>query len=256
MPVAFGQSYTTGPRETKLKVFPANGKYTCATMAVGVFKLYLIYLKVYNYFHYQAMTRRKKGEHIPEELTILTQMSREYGHAESIPDHGTTDPYKQPFSEEEWRELTKELKENFTPADRERMQKLAQAIREGLLWCDETMDRYCNATCHSCQDYCCNANGIYFDLADLLYLLVLENDLPAGQTRARHNDPCRYLSTEGCILPRMCRPFICTWYICEPQMELLQAETIPIQKQFTAVLQMVRRCRQQLLALHEKGLRR
>lgn len=116
------------------------------------------------------------------------------------------------------------------------------------------MDRYCHATCHGCQDFCCNADGIYFDLADLIYLLILDNDLPTGQTRAERGAPCRYLAEEGCILPRMCRPFICTWYLCEPQMTLLEAEPLPFQKQFTAVMQMVRRCRQQLLALQTKGV--
>ena len=200
------------------------------------------------------MTRRKNGAHIPAELLLLAKLSLEYGHTEPAIDQNGPDLYKKPFAEVQWRQLTGGLKENFSPPDRERMQLLAQAIREGLLWCDETMDRYCHATCHGCRDFCCEADGIYFDLADLIYLLILDNDLPAGQTRAQQGAPCRYLAKEGCILPRMCRPFICTWYLCEPQMALLDAEPLPFQKQFTAVMQMIRRCRQQLLALHEKSL--
>ncbi len=197
------------------------------------------------------MTRRKKGVHLPAELTILTRLSQEYGHAEPAIAQAAPDRFKQPVAEEQWRRLTRELRENFAAPDRKRMQLLATGIREGLLWCDETMDRYCRLTCPGCRDFCCDADGIYFDLADLIYLLVLESDLPAGQTRPRRGDPCRYLAREGCILPRMCRPFICTWYLCEPQMALLAAEPIPFQKKLTAVLQLVRRCRQQLLALHE-----
>ena len=200
------------------------------------------------------MTRRKNGSHIPQELPLLTKLSREYGHAEPAVSQNGPDLYKRPYNEAEWHTLTVKLKEGFAPPDRERMQTLAQAIREGLLWCDETMDRYCHATCHGCRDFCCSADGIYFDLADLIYLLILDNDLPASQTRALQGAPCRYLAEEGCILPRMCRPFICTWYLCEPQMALLHAEPIPFQKQFTAVMQMIRRCRQQLLALHAQSL--
>ena len=200
------------------------------------------------------MTPRKKSEHIPAELPILIKLSREYGHADPTAAQNREDSFKQPFSQEIWRKDTGKHKKNFSPLDRVRMQTLAQAIREGLLWCDETMDRYCNTTCDGCRDFCCDANGIYFDLADLIYLLILDNDLPAGKTRALRDAPCRYLSPTGCILPRMCRPFICTWYLCEPQMTLFDAEPLPIQKEFTAVLQMVRRCRPQLLALDEKSL--
>jgi len=196
------------------------------------------------------MTRRKNSDHIPAELVTLTELSREYGHADPANGQDEADRFKQPFTDAPWLDLMKKLRENFAAPDRERMQSLATGIREGLLWCDEVMDRYCHATCHGCRDFCCNADGIYYDLADLLYLLALANDLPAGQTRPRRGAPCRYLSQEGCILPRMCRPFICTWYLCEPQMALLSAEPLPFQKQFTAVLQLVRRCRQQLLALH------
>lgn len=200
------------------------------------------------------MTRRKKGLHVPAELSILVKLARDNGYTEPAYDSNRADRIKQPYDVQQWQEISEELKRNFAPRDWERMQTLAQGIREGLLWCDETMDRYCSATCHACRDFCCDANGIYFDLPDLIYLLTLDNDLPTGQTRAQRGAPCRYLAKEGCILPRMCRPFICTWYLCEPQMALLEAELIPDQKQFTAVMQIVRRCRQQLLALHEQSL--
>ncbi|MDH3393357.1 MAG: hypothetical protein OEL66_05070 [Desulfobulbaceae bacterium] len=202
------------------------------------------------------MTRRKKGIHIPAELSILAKLAQEYGHADPSGEVDDADRFKQPYNEVQWQGISTELKKSFAPHDWERMRLLAQGIREGLLWCDETMDRYCGATCHACRDFCCDANGIYYDLADLIYLLILDGDLPVSQTRAKRNTSCRYLSAEGCILPRMCRPFICTWYLCEPQMELLEAEPIPFQKQFTAVTQMIRRCRRQLLALHETSLRK
>jgi len=199
------------------------------------------------------MTRRKNSTHIPAELSILAKLVREYGHPEPLSDHDNANQLKQPYNAKQWRELSRKLKDNFAPHDREQMQTLAQGVREALLWCDETMDRYCNNTCHGCQDFCCQADGIYFDLPDLIYILTLDNDLPTSQTRAIRGAPCRYLGEEGCILPRMCRPFICTWYLCEPQMALLEAEPISFQKQFTAVMQLIRRCRQQMLAMHEKG---
>jgi len=33
---------------------------------------------------------------------------------------------------------------------------------------------------------------------------------------------CRYLTDTGCSLPRVARPWICTWYLCPVQAELLR----------------------------------
>ncbi|MDH5298129.1 MAG: hypothetical protein OEV91_03850 [Desulfobulbaceae bacterium] len=199
------------------------------------------------------MTRRARQELIPEELPILRMIGRELGHSEPAPADSGPDPYKLPMSEEAWMAALASFRPLIPPAHRQRFRLLALGLREGLLWSDQVMDRYCGATCGQCGDFCCSANGIYFDLADLLYLAGLDADLPMSQTRTRANAPCRYLSLEGCILPRMCRPFICTWYLCEPQMTLLAREPLPIQKQFTAIMRTVRSCRMQLVALYEEG---
>ena len=200
------------------------------------------------------MKRRKNASPTPAELSVLTGLASEYGHTDPTSGIHEADDIRQPYTAAQWHEISQRLKTIVSAQSRTRMLTLAQGIREGLLWCDDTMDRYCAATCHACLDFCCSADGIYYDLADLVYLLTLDNDLPASQTRATRGAPCRYLSPEGCILPRMCRPFICTWYLCEPQMNLLEAEPISFQKQFTAVMQSIRRCRQQLIFIHATNL--
>jgi hypothetical protein len=40
--------------------------------------------------------------------------------------------------------------------------------------------------------------------------------LPA-QPKANLSMPCRYLGPRGCRLPRIARPWICTWYLCPTQ---------------------------------------
>ncbi len=194
------------------------------------------------------MPRRTKPEPIPPGLPVLRSIAMELGHSEPVIPAGR-DPFRRPMSQSEWLAAAAAFRASAGHTDRLRFAFLAQGVREGLLWTDEVMDRYCAATCPHCDDPCCSADGIYYDRADLLYLIGLDADLPMSQIRERAGAPCRYLAAEGCILPRMCRPFICTWYLCEPQMALLEAEPLPFQKQFTAIMQAVRRCRLQLLAL-------
>jgi len=194
------------------------------------------------------MKRRAHPIGIPEDLPILRSIAAELGHSEPVAPAGP-DTYKQPMTQARWLAHATAFKKSTDRSDRLRFAFLAQGIREGLLWADDVMDRYCAATCPDCQDPCCSADGIYYDRADLLYLIGLDTDLPMSQIREQAGAPCRYLSGAGCILPRMCRPFICTWFLCEPQMALLEQEPLPFQKQFTAIMQAVRRCRLQLLAL-------
>lgn len=198
------------------------------------------------------MKRSTKAILIPLELPTLRILSMEYGSTEPVSHQIERDPYKQPINRNQWRRALNILQENVTPEIRQRYAMLALGIREGLLWADDIMNRYCAITCDECHSPCCNANGIYYDRADLLYLLALDADLPAGQTREKSGDACRYLTPEGCLLPRMCRPFICTWYLCEPQMTFFQSEPTRFQREFTAIMQTIRRCRLQINALHDQ----
>lgn len=191
---------------------------------------------------------------IPEDLPLLRSFNREYGHVEPIFDRTKPDPYKQPIKQSHWQPAIAAVQKTMHRVDRKRFGVLAKGIREGLLWIDDIMDRYCTLTCGECQDPCCSADGIYYDRADLLYLAGLDADLPVGQTREQAGETCLYLTNEGCLLPRMCRPFICSWYLCEPQMILFHEEPIRFQRSLTAVLQAMRRCRSQLIALYERGM--
>ena len=190
---------------------------------------------------------------VPTDLPNLRALSLEYGSTEPVHHRTGQDPYKQPMDQKQWLTVITALKKNTPAAVLQRLRFLALGIREGLLWADDIMDRYCAATCNECQSPCCNVDGIYYDRADLLYVLALDADLPYSQTREKTKEPCCYLTPEGCMLPRMCRPFICTWYLCEPQMTLFQQETPRFQRQFTAITQTIRHCRLQIDALHGEG---
>ena len=89
----------------------------------------------------------------------------------------------------------------------------------------QPMEALCLAACPGCLDICCERATIWYDFKDLIYLYFTLGNLPASQidkTRAGHGrSACRHLTRTGCSLPRSQRPFVCTWYICSPQKQII-----------------------------------
>jgi len=50
-----------------------------------------------------------------------------------------------------------------------------------------------------------------------LFLHFNQQPIPPAQPKANLSMPCRYLGPRGCRLPRITRPWICTWYLCPTQ---------------------------------------
>jgi len=161
--------------------------------------------------------------------------------------------YRQPLSDAEWREICRRIGGQILELDQQEVQWLAEQIYLGILWLDRSMTEYCQLTCTLCVDPCCTGKEIFFNQADLLYLMALNSmPPPIGQTRSKASAPCRYLTSQGCTLPRPQRPYICVWFLCEPQMELLSASPAAHQRQVIKILQHIRTCRLQLESLYEE----
>lgn len=79
------------------------------------------------------------------------------------------------------------------------------------------METICAHTCTHCPDPCCLTASVWYDFRDLLCLHLLENPIPIGQPAADYQGVCRFITQTGCSLPRMIRPWICTWYLCPVQ---------------------------------------
>ena len=99
---------------------------------------------------------------------------------------------------------------------------LAGRIRERILAVDAYLEALCRRTCPQCPDNCCQRAHVYFDFKDLLYLHLGGVRPPESQTLKKKQAVCRYLTVTGCLLPRIQRPFICTWYICPDQRRHLE----------------------------------
>lgn len=96
--------------------------------------------------------------------------------------------------------------------------RLAGDIQQSLDMISPMMDRLCRHTCPWCPQPCCLSAHVWFDFSDLLFLHWSRSAIPLSQPRIRRGETCRFLGTRGCRLPRLMRPWLCTWYICPTQM--------------------------------------
>jgi hypothetical protein len=93
----------------------------------------------------------------------------------------------------------------------------AQALKLGLNVVFTDMNDLCAHSCPWCPEPCCLIASVWFDFKDLLFLHFNRLSIPACQPKANLESTCRYLGSKGCRLPRINRPWICTWYLCPTQ---------------------------------------
>lgn len=101
---------------------------------------------------------------------------------------------------------------------------------------DPLLGKLCRLTCPDCQDNCCERATIWYDFKDLLRLYSGSGSFPSRQISRKeglYGVVCCHLSEMGCILPRVNRPFVCTWYICPAQKS--QAGFPKVQEQMVQV---------------------
>ena len=61
--------------------------------------------------------------------------------------------------------------------------------------------------------------------ADLIFLHLTRQQVHPHQPRPAPGRACAYLTPKGCRLPRLSRPWLCTWYICPAQTLRLSRES-------------------------------
>jgi hypothetical protein len=94
------------------------------------------------------------------------------------------------------------------------------------------MDRICARTCPLCSDPCCLHAKPWFDLRDLIFMHLAGLSIPLDQVLANASATCRCAGPSGCTLPRLSRPWICTWYICPAQKALLDLQPDSVRAAF------------------------
>ena len=162
---------------------------------------------------------------------------------------------RNPMDDDDWLDAVKAVRRGLQFVGRAIALSHAETIRRGIETLDPTMERYCRATCPSCEDLCCSGHAVFYNQADLLYLASSGLDIPDGQTRSHSSLPCRYLTGKGCRLPRVRRPYVCVWFLCEPQIDLFERETARFQRDFIKTVQDIRAGRLMIEYLYESSAR-
>lgn len=93
----------------------------------------------------------------------------------------------------------------------------ARAVGDGLKRLFPLLDALCDETCAHCPDPCCLSARIWVDFKDLLFLHLAGQPVPIAQLIADTRSRCTCISPRGCTLPRLSRPWVCTWYLCPTQ---------------------------------------
>ena len=114
---------------------------------------------------------------------------------------------------------------------------LAQKLQSRMMSIFSLLDDLCRKTCPWCPDPCCLTARIWIDFKDLLFLHLAGNPVPPEQLLSNFNESCRYWSPRGCTLPRISRPWVCTWHLCPTQKVNLRRKETSVQEKFIETVQ-------------------
>ncbi len=125
---------------------------------------------------------------------------------------------------------------------REIAQSLATHFRSVFAYLDDL----CINTCPWCPSPCCLNATVWIDFKDLLFLHFAGCAVPLKQLIESPSDQCRYAGPRGCTLARLCRPWICSWYICGTQQRLLASRAEQARASIDWHFQEIKRLRRDL----------
>jgi len=128
----------------------------------------------------------------------------------------------------------------------EHLREIARQIEGWYADLDGLLDDLGAMTCCSCTTVCCTVATVWYDLKDLLFLYLADNQLPKQQITRNTDRICVHLTPHGCCLNRRERPFICTWYICAAQKEALMQQNNGAGKEIFAVIAQLKTARKEL----------
>ena len=141
-----------------------------------------------------------------------------------------------------WQEANRSLdyliQKNLPELDR--AISLARRVKTRLSSIFSILDDMCKATCPWCPDPCCLTARVWIDFKDLLFIHLCGYQVPPAQLLQDLKKVCRYWSLKGCVLPRMSRPWVCTWYLCPTQKANLCQKACHTQDKFSRLIQAVK----------------
>ena len=132
---------------------------------------------------------------------------------------------------------------------REKLQQasvLAYEVKSHLETLFPLMDRLCELTCPQCEKPCCQVAHLWFDFRDLVFLHLIGHPTPESQPQKKTKGHCCYLCATGCSLPRIRRPWICSWYLCPDQTAIIRLDGQPFHAAIETTFQRIKKIRNQM----------
>lgn len=108
------------------------------------------------------------------------------------------------------------------------------------------LDDLCSQTCPRCPSPCCLTAKVWIDFRDLLFLNLSNRKPPPNPLIENLKGTCRYSSRSGCTLPRIIRPWTCTWYLCPPQVANLRGKPRSVRDAFSRAVASVKAGRKKM----------
>jgi hypothetical protein len=94
----------------------------------------------------------------------------------------------------------------------------------------------------------CHVATVWFDFKDLVFMHLGDLALATGQLTRTAEGTCSCCGPTGCHLPRLNRPWTCTWYLCPAQKNLLTGMPENTLTRFDAEVDAIKCLRKQLEA--------
>ena len=116
---------------------------------------------------------------------------------------------------------------------------LARDLQVRMVSIFSLLDDLCRVTCPWCPEPCCLAARAWIDFKDLLFLHLAGHPVPPEQLLSDFKESCRYWSPRGCMLPRISRPWVCTWHLCPTQKVNLRRKAPSVQEKMRHAVQRI-----------------
>jgi hypothetical protein len=120
-------------------------------------------------------------------------------------------------------------------SDLENVIQLSKNIKEGLDTISPFIEKVTQMICPRCRNICCISKHGYYNTEDIIYIFALGLKPPLREFHRLDEDPCQYLSGNGCSMPRSIRPSGCNWYFCDSLLDHMELQ--PDYNEFDEVLQ-------------------
>ncbi len=121
------------------------------------------------------------------------------------------------------------------------------ALKAAFAKLDPLIQSYTAKVCPYCGTVCCANKFGFPEFADVVGFLAMGLEIPNYDLDVDEEAICQFIGEKGCVLPRIQRPYRCTWYFCDPLLVQLEIGPARHYRDFIADLQRLSMARGELL---------